>query len=123
MKSLEELNAIRDKVKDRVGLRVEGDNPTRVVVGMATSGIAAGARPVLNRISELVAEKKLENVMVVQTGSIGLYNYEPVVEVMEPGKEKVTYVNVTAQKAEEIVDLHLIKGQPVIKYTLGEAEK
>lgn len=123
MKSLEELNAIRNKVKGRVGMRAEDENQTRVVVGMATCGIAAGARPVLNAMAQLVADKALENVAVVQTGCIGLCRYEPIVEILEPGKEKVTYVHMTAEKAEQVVDQHLVKGQPVIKYTLGAAEK
>ena len=123
MKSLEELNAIRNKVRARVDLRSEDENQTRVVVGMATCGIAAGARPVLNALAELVAEKGLKNVAVVQTGCIGLCRFEPIVEVLEPGKEKVTYVHMTADKAKEIVETHLIKGQPVIKYTLSAAEK
>lgn len=123
MKSLEELNAIRNKVKGRVGMRSEDENQTRVVVGMATCGIAAGARPVLNAMANLVAEKGLENVAVVQTGCIGLCRFEPIVEVLEPGKEKVTYVHMTAEKAGEVVEQHLVKGQPVVKYTLSSAEK
>ena len=123
MKSLEELNAIRNKVKGRVGMRSEDENQTRVVVGMATCGLAAGARPVLNAMANLVAEIGLENVAVVQTGCIGLCRFEPIVEVLEPGKEKVTYVHMTAERAEEVVEQHLVKGQPVVKYTLSSAEK
>lgn len=88
MKSLEELNAIRNKVKGRVGMRAEDENQTRVVVGMATCGIAAGARPVLNAMAKLVADKQLENVAVVQTGCIGLCRYEPIVEIWSPAKKK-----------------------------------
>ncbi len=120
MKSLQELKAIRDKMKNQVGLRGEEENTTRVVVGMATCGIAAGARPVLTAFSDLVQEKGLSNVMVTQTGCIGLCMYEPIVEVMEPGKDKVTYVNVTPDKAKEIVDLHLIGGTVVAKYTIED---
>ena len=90
MKSLAELAAIRDKMKDKVAIR-EGSGAIRVVVGMATCGIAAGARPVLASFVEEVAKEGLtEKVTVTQTGCIGLCQYEPIVEVMEPGKPKVT---------------------------------
>ncbi len=118
MKSLEELKAIRDKMKGQVGVRNEEANSTRVVVGMATCGIAAGARPVLTAFSDLVQEKALSNVSVTQTGCIGLCMYEPIVEVMEPGKEKVTYVKMDAEKAAEVVEQHLIGGNVVTKYTI-----
>lgn len=123
MKSLEELKAIRERMQGQVGLRSESDTQTRVVVGMATCGIASGARPVLNALAESVMNKKLENVAVVQTGCIGLCQYEPIVEVLAPGKEKVTYVHMTPEKAEEVVEQHLIRGQVVAKYTLGAETK
>jgi NADP-reducing hydrogenase subunit HndB len=118
MKSLAELQAIKDKMKDKVVLR-EGTGEIRVVVGMATCGIASGARPVLTTLSDAVQEKKLSNVAVTQTGCIGLCQYEPIVEVFEPGKEKVTYVKMNPEKALEIVDRHLIRGQVVSEYTIG----
>ena len=119
MKSLEELKAIRDKMQGQGGLRAESEAGTRVVVGMATCGIAAGARPVLTTLSDKVQEKGLDKVKVVQTGCIGLCKYEPIVEVIEPGKEKVTYIHMTPEKAQEIVDQHLVRGQVVEKYTIG----
>ena len=118
MKSLAELKAIRDRVQGQVNMRGEDSNQTRVVVGMATCGIASGARPVLNRLAELVQEKGLTNVTVTQTGCIGLCQYEPIVEVYAPGKEKVTYVHMTPEKALEIIDKHLVRGQVVTEYTL-----
>lgn len=118
MKSLEELKAIRDRMQGQVGMRAEDDTQTRVVVGMATCGIASGARPVLTTLSDLVQEKNLTNVAVTQTGCIGLCQYEPIVEVYEPGKEKVTYVKMTPEKAKEVVDQHLIRGQIVTEYII-----
>ena len=118
MKSLEELKAIREKMQGQVGFRDEGDDGIRVVVGMAICGIAAGARPVLTTLSDKVQEKGLDKIKVVQTGCIGLCKYEPIVEVIEPGKEKVTYVHMTPEKAIEIIDKHLIRGQVVSEYTL-----
>lgn len=119
MKSLEELKAIREKMQGQVKMRSEDANQIRVVVGMATCGIASGARPVLTTLSNAVQEKGLSNVAVTQTGCIGLCQYEPIVEVMEPGKEKVTYVKMTAEKALEVVEQHLIRGQVVGKYAIN----
>lgn len=99
MKSLAELAAIREKMKDKVAIR-EGNNEIRIVVGMATCGIAAGARPVLNTFVEEIAKEDLtDKATVSQTGCIGICQYEPVVEVYEQGKEKVTYVKITPDKA------------------------
>ncbi|NLP17120.1 MAG: (2Fe-2S) ferredoxin domain-containing protein [Clostridiales bacterium] len=120
MKSLEELKAIRETMQAQMGLRKEDSNQTRIVVGMATCGIASGARPVLTALSNIVQEKGLTNVMVTQTGCIGLCQYEPIVEILEPGKDKVTYVKMTPEKALEIVDQHIIRGQIVSKYTISE---
>ena len=121
MKTLEELRAIREKMQGQVGMRAEEEGQTRVVVGMATCGIASGAWPVLNTLSDAVQTKKLEHVIVTQTGCIGLCQYEPIVEVIEPGKEKVTYVKMTPEKALEVVDQHLIRGHVVSEYTINSA--
>ena len=118
MKSLAELAAIRDKMKDKVSLR-EGTNDIRIVVGMATCGIAAGARPVLNALVEEISANGLsEKATVTQTGCIGICQYEPVVEVFEGGKEKVTYVQMTPEKAKRVVEEHIKNGKPVAEYTL-----
>ena len=123
MKSLAELAAIREKMKDKVVLR-EGSGEIRVVVGMATCGIAAGARPVLNAFVDGVNANGLnDKVAVTQTGCIGICQYEPVVEVYEEGKEKVTYVKLDAAKAAEIVEKHLKGGQVVEEYTIGAYSK
>ena len=123
MKSLEELKAIRERMQGQVGLRSESATDTRVVVGMATCGIASGARPVLTALSNAVLEKKLEGVTVTQTGCIGLCQYEPIVEVLAPGKEKVTYVKMTPEKAQEVVEKHLIRGQVISEYTIQNVMK
>ncbi len=121
MKSLAELAAIREKMKDKVALR-EGEGAIRVVVGMATCGISAGARPVLNAFVEAVSKEALsEKVTVSQTGCIGICQYEPVVEVFEAGKEKVTYVKMDADKVKRVVEEHLKNGKVVAEYTIGKA--
>lgn len=119
MKSLAELAAIRERMQSKVVIR-EGAASTRVVVGMATCGIAAGARPVLNAFVDGVNKEGLgDKVTVTQTGCIGICQYEPVVEIYEDGKEKVTYVKLDAAKAAEIVEKHLKGGAVVTEYTIG----
>ncbi|MBQ3230349.1 MAG: (2Fe-2S) ferredoxin domain-containing protein [Clostridia bacterium] len=122
MKSLAELAAIREKMKDKVSLR-EGEGEVRVVVGMATCGIAAGARPVLNAfVEEISAQGLTDKITVSQTGCIGICQYEPVVEIFEAGKEKTTYVKMTAEKAKRVVEEHLKNGNVVAEYTIGNTE-
>ena len=119
MKSLAELQAIRDKARAQVGLRAESGASVRVQVGMATCGIAAGARPVLNAFTEEVTRRDLHGVLVTQTGCIGICQYEPVVEITCPGQEKVTYVKMTPEKVARVVSEHLVGGHPVTEYTIG----
>ena len=119
MKSLAEIQAIKEKMRDKVILR-EGVNSVRVVVGMATCGIAAGARPVLNALVEGVNKEGLtEKVTVSQTGCIGICQLEPIVEVFEPGKEKITYVKMTPEKAARVIEEHLKNGNVVNEYTIA----
>lgn len=120
MKSLAELQAIKDKMKNKVVLR-EGTNELRIVVGMATCGIAAGARPVLNTIVEAVNEGGLaDKVTVSQTGCIGLCQFEPIVEIHEAGKEKVTYVKIDSDKAKRIIEEHIKGGKVIAEFTLSD---
>ena len=119
MKSLEELRQIRERVQGTIGMRYEGEEQIRVVVGMGTCGIASGARPVLSALAKEIQEQNLGNINLSQTGCIGNCTYEPVVEVIEPGKEKVTYVHMTPEKALEVLRLHLKDGKIVTKYTIG----
>lgn len=119
MKSLAELQAIRDKMKNTMNVRDDNGDKIRVVVGMATCGIAAGARPVLNTFIEEVAKRSLDNVSVTQTGCIGICQYEPVVEVFTPDGAKTTYINMTADKVAKIVNDHLVNGNVITEYTIG----
>ena len=119
MKSLEELKAIKAKMQDKVVLR-KSSGDIRIVVGMATCGIAAGARPVLGAFVEGISEAGLgESVIVTQTGCIGICQYEPVVEVYTKGAEKVTYVNMTPDKAKEVIEKHIKGGKPIAEYTVN----
>lgn len=123
MKTLAELEEIRNKMQSKVNIREHGANATRIVVGMATCGIAAGARPVLNKIVEEVTKRNLKDVIVTQTGCIGICQYEPVVEVYVPGKEKVTYVKMTPEKAVRMVNDHIVNGNVIDEYTIGAVAK
>ena len=121
MKSLAELQAIKERTKNKVVLR-ESSGDVRVVVGMATCGIAAGARPVLSALVEGVMEAGLaEKVTVSQTGCVGLCQLEPIVEVYEAGKEKITYVKMTPEKVSEVIEKHLKGGAVVTEYTVANA--
>lgn len=119
MKSLEELAALRERMKNNVAMRQDNSTATRVVVGMATCGIAAGARPVLTAFVEEVNRRGLKDVVVTQAGCIGMCKLEPIVEVFQPGKEKVTYVKMTPEKVSRIVTEHLVNGSPVTENTVG----
>lgn len=123
MKSIAELQAIREKARERMAVRDGSHDGTRVVVGMATCGIAAGARPVLNAFVDEIAKRHLEHVAVVQTGCIGMCQFEPIVEVLAPGKEKVTYGKVTPEMVAKIVTDHLVNGNPVAEYTVSNLMK
>ncbi|MGM9607205.1 MAG: (2Fe-2S) ferredoxin domain-containing protein [Oscillospiraceae bacterium] len=122
MKSLAELQAIREKMQKQMDVRDNTDDRIRVVVGMATCGIAAGARPVLTAFLEEIEKRHLENVTVTQTGCIGVCRLEPIVEVYVPGEEKVTYVKLTPDMVPKIVSEHLVNRRVVAEYTIGVAE-
>ncbi|MDD3429429.1 MAG: (2Fe-2S) ferredoxin domain-containing protein [Oscillospiraceae bacterium] len=123
MKSLQELAAIRDKMKQTVNTRDTAHDGIRVVVGMATCGIAAGARPVLNAFTEEVARRDLHHVLVTQTGCIGICQYEPVVEIYDRDGTKTTYVKMTPDKVAKVVGDHIVGGTPVTEYTIGSTTK
>lgn len=122
MKSTEELQAIRDRVRNQINLRHAEDDQIRVVVGMATCGIAAGARPVLTTLTEEIRKRNLTNVQVTQTGCIGVCRLEPIVEVYFPREEKVTYVKMTPERAVSVVSEHLVNRRVVTEYTIGTTE-
>ena len=123
MKSLAELEAIRKATLSRINVRTEDkDEAVRVVVGMATCGIAAGARPVMLSFMDEIQKRQLAHVTVSQTGCVGMCRLEPMVDVIVPGKEKVTYVHVKPEMVPRIVAEHIVNGRPVQEYTIGAAE-
>ena len=124
IKSLEELNAVKEHALADFAQRDQsGAEQIRVVIGMATCGVAAGARPVMDELLKEVARRDLKYVSVVQTGCIGVCQYEPVMEVCVPGEEKVTYVKMSPEKVPRIVTEHLVNRRPVSEFTIGAYQK
>jgi len=121
MKSLADLEAIRARTLENINMRKD-ENAARVVIGMATCGIAAGARPVMLAFMDEIQKRNLTHVTVGQTGCIGLCRYEPMVDVILPGQEKVTYVHVNPDMVGRIVTEHIVNGNPVEEYTIGAAQ-
>lgn len=119
MKSLEELRAIKEQMRTKIGIRNDENAKKRIVVGMATCGIAAGARPVLNAISEELGKRGIADVAVSQTGCIGICQYEPIVEVFDENGEKTTYVKMSPEKAVRVVNDHIVNGNVVTEFTIG----
>ena len=123
MKSLDELKTVREKTRKEMNLEGEpGNERIRVVIGMATCGIAAGAKSVMDAFADEVSKRNLENVTVTQTGCIGVCRLEPIVEVYMPGEKKATYVIMTPGKVQLVVNNHLVNHQVVAEYTIGAAD-
>lgn len=122
MKTLADLAKIREEALKSVSVRTDRKG-TRIVVGMATCGISAGARPVLKAMIEEVSKRNLKEVEVTQTGCIGVCRLEPIVEVYKEGEEKVTYVEMTEAKAKRVIAEHIVNGNVVSEYTIGAYEK
>ncbi len=123
MKSLAELQEIKNRVSQQVSLRKDREDGIRVVIGMATCGIAAGARPVMNAFMEEISKRGLSDVTVTQTGCIGMCRLEPIVEVFLPGEEKVTYIHMNPEKVSRVVAEHIINKRPVAEFTIGAANE
>ena len=123
MKTLADLEAIRARALENIAMRKEGSDAARIVVGMATCGIAAGARPVMLAFVEEGNKRNLQHVTVSQTGCVGMCRLEPMVDVIMPGQEKVTYVKVTPEMVGRIVAEHIVNGHPVDEYTIGAADQ
>jgi len=120
MKSLAELTAIRNKMKAQIDNReVEKDGDILIKVGMATCGIAAGARPVMTAFLEEVSKRGLKNVKITQTGCVGMCRLEPMVDIFVKG-EKVTYIKLTPDKVVKIVADHLVNGNICTEYLIGK---
>ena len=121
MKSLDELARIREQAKQAIQLR-EGQTGAKIVVGMGTCGIAAGARETMNAILDELAKRNLSQVTVTQTGCVGLCDQEPLVDVILPGQAKVTYGHVSPERARQIVANHVVNGNIVGDWVVRSGE-
>ena len=119
MKSLADLEAIRQEIAPNVNMR-KYSHAIRITVGMGTCGIAAGARNVMTAFTEEITKRNLEHVAVTLMDCIGKCDLEPIVEVQLPDEEKVTYVNMDPQKACRVIEEHIINKRPVKEYMINE---
>ena len=122
MKSIAELEEIRKKMLDQMNMRSNKDG-RRIIVGMATCGIAAGARPVMNALVEELNKRNIKDVSVTMTGCIGVCRLEPIIEVVNADGSKVTYVKMTPEKAARVVAEHIVNDRVCSDLTIGEADK
>lgn len=122
MKTIAELCALWDEMQSQMGIRHDKEARGRIVVAMGTCGIAAGAREVLGAFADALDQHKIYDIALMQTGCMGLCQYEPMAEIFLPDGDKVTYVNLTADKARRIVAEHLAAGKPVAEYTIAAAK-
>ncbi len=122
MKSLKDLEEIRERAKQELSMR-ETANKTRIIVGMATCGIAAGARPVMAAFNQELQTRSIQTATVSMTGCVGVCRYEPMCDVVDPDGSKTTYIRLDAEKARRIVAEHIVNGKPIVAFTIGAAEK
>ena len=123
MKTLEDLRALREKLK--ADMKVRQNDGTKVIIGMGTcgiaaGGIAAGARPVLSSFVEEVAKRQLSDVMVTQTGCIGMCEKEVLVDIVRPGEPRITYGKVSPEDVKKIIAEHVVNGRIVEELVVGK---
>lgn len=117
IKSLDDLRKIREASLEKQQLK-ETSGKKEIIVGMGTVGIAAGARETLKAILDMIESEDLSDIIVRQTGNIGLDSFEPIVQVILPGEEKVSYGNINAEMARRIMKEHLIGGEVVSEFQI-----
>ena len=122
MKNLEELKMMREKVKKDLQLRA-GGHRVKIVVGMGSCGIAAGARETMNEFLELIEKNKKTDVIVTASGCFGFCAQEPMIHVYIEDKKPVTYKNVDKEAAQEIFNNHILNGKIVEKYLFSKGKK
>ncbi|MGE4320932.1 MAG: ferredoxin [Acholeplasmataceae bacterium] len=118
MKSLEELKKLRDASLKKMTMRYTKDG-FRVQVGMATCGIASGARPILNEFLEQIEHHDLKNVTITQVGCMGECAFEPMAEIVDASGQSYIYCSLTIPMVREIVEKHIMNHQPITKYLLS----
>lgn len=124
IRSLEELKKIRENSRSLTGLRSsgghsDGSEPIEILVGMATCGIASGARETMNELTRQLSDKNIDNIRVIPVGCIGFCKDEPVIQVNIPEQKPVVYGNVKKERVAEIIDSHIINKNPVERMVIG----
>ncbi len=117
IKSLDDLKKMREEAQRKQELKT-ASGKIEIIVGMGTVGIAAGARETLKAILKFVEDHNLDNVIIRQTGNIGIDSFEPVVQVILPGADKVTYGHVTPEIVKTIMEQHVLNGKIVDSYVV-----
>ena len=120
MKSLEDLKALREKLQSDI--RVRENDGTKIIIGMGTCGIAAGAREIMAAVLDELAVRKLKNVQVQQTGCIGMCEKEGLVDVVRPGEPRITYGNVKPVDVKRIIADHVINGRIIEDLVVGKMD-
>ncbi len=116
LKTLEDLKRIRDEAQQNLKVRL--DTGTTITVGMGTCGIAAGARETMRALIEELARRQID-AHVTTVGCIGMCVKEPLVDIEQAGKPRITYANVKPDMVPRLIAEHLLKGCPVEEWVVG----
>ena len=116
IKSIEDLKRIREQAQQDFKIRLETN--TKIIVGMGTCGIAAGARETLQAIRDELAKRQID-ADVVTAGCIGVCVREPLVDIQQAGQSRIVYANVQPAMVPRLIEEHVIKGQPVREWVVG----
>lgn len=116
LKSVDELRKLRDQVQEDIRTRTETN--TTIIVGMGTCGIAAGARETMHAILDELDRREIE-AHVTTVGCIGMCAYEPLVDIEQAGKPRITYGNVTADRVPRLIEEHLVNGNAIEEWAVG----
>ena len=109
--TLDDLRRMRGEKQKAMEMRDNSNKDVQVIVGKGTSGIAAGAKETFTALVDTLTEKGITNVLIRQTGCMGLCHSEPTVEVVVPDMPAVIYGHVDAATAKEIVEKHILGHQ------------
>ncbi len=117
VKTLDDLRKLREEALEKRRVK-SAAGQTQIVVGMGTVGIAAGARETLKAILDFIEKENLSDIIVRQTGNLGMDSYEPLVQVVIGDATKVMYGKVTPDAARRIMQEHVMDGRPVKDYVV-----
>lgn len=118
VKTIEDLKRLREQVQSQTSVRYESSK--QIIVGMGTCGIAAGAREVMSAILDEIAKRRVEDILVRQTGCIGMCEKEVMVDVVLPGQPRITYGGVKTTDIPKIIAEHVINGHIVKELVVGK---